>query len=221
MPIDVLICNAGLAKPGMIGEVEVKDLDLVTKTNFLGCVYPIHAVVPLMKQRSLENPSSIVIMSSLAGLIPVYGVNVYSATKYALKGLAEVLYLELLPWNIHVNLICPSFTKTDLLAEEYFGANATICGVGKTLYSYNQQSLDSADHVAKITLEGIKAGRFLTFTNRQGSTLGPLGRGFIPSDSFSTFFLELLLMIPYRFLNVLWLLHSKKVIMSSMNSNMN
>ncbi|KAI5059193.1 hypothetical protein GOP47_0025512 [Adiantum capillus-veneris] len=216
-PIDVLICNAGLAMAGMMGDVKEKDLDLVTKTNFLGCVYPIHAAIPLMKQRSLQNPSSIVIMSSLAGLVPLYGINVYSPTKYALKGLAELLLLELLPWNIRVNLVCPSFTKTNLLEEEYFGGNEIIRTIGRKLYSYNHKALESSDDVAMKTIEGVKTGEFLIFTNAQGASLGPLTRGLIPSESVGTFIIELLLMVPYRFVSLLWFLNAKKLV-HKMNS---
>ncbi|MCO5575284.1 hypothetical protein L7F22_029084 [Adiantum nelumboides] len=211
-PIDVLICNAGLAVAGMMGDVKGRELDLVTKTNFLGCVYPIHAAIPLMKQRSLHNPSSIVIMGSLAGLVSLYGVNVYSPTKYALKGLAELLHLELLPWNIRVNLVCPGFTKTNLLEEEFFGGNEIIKTLGRQLYSYNHKALESSDAVAAKTIEGMKRGEFLIFTNAQGAALGPLTRGLIPSESFGIFITELLLMVPYRFLSLIWFLNAKKLV---------
>eukprot|EP00250_Pteridium_aquilinum_P010561 c19475_g1_i1 orf=240-1247(-) len=211
-PIDILVCNAGLGIGGMVGDVKVEDIDIVTKTNLSGCVYPIHASIPLMKQRSLHHPSSIVIMSSLAGLVPLYGVNVYSPTKYALKGLAEVLHLELVPWNIRINLVCPSFTKTNLLEEEFFNGSETICAIGRTLYSYNHGALDSPDEVARRTIDAVKKGEFLIFTNQQGASLGPLTRGLIPSESISTFLIELVLMIPYRLLSLVWFLNAKKVI---------
>lgn len=209
-PIDILICNAGIGLASTIGDSKISDLEMVTRTNFLGCVYPIHAAIPLMKQRSLQNPSSIVIMSSLAGLVPLYGVNVYSPTKYALKGLAEVLHLEMIPWNIRVNLICPGFTKTNLLEEEFFNGTKIIQALGRKLYAYNHDALDSPKEVAEKTVQAIKKGDFLVFINQQGAALGPLTRGLIPSESIGTFLKELVLLVPFRVLSLIWFLNAKK-----------
>ena len=48
----------------------------------------------------------------------MYGHSVYTASKYALKGLAEGLRFELLPYNIKVSLICPGFTNTAFLVDD-------------------------------------------------------------------------------------------------------
>jgi NAD(P)-dependent dehydrogenase (short-subunit alcohol dehydrogenase family) len=45
----------------------------------------------------------------------MYGHSIYTATKYALRGLAESLRFELLPYDIKVNFVCPGFTNTPLL----------------------------------------------------------------------------------------------------------
>jgi 3-dehydrosphinganine reductase len=42
---------------------------------------------------------------------------VYTGTKYALKGIAESLRLELIPYNMRVNLVCPGFVETALLND--------------------------------------------------------------------------------------------------------
>lgn len=41
----------------------------------------------------------------------------YTGTKYAVKGIAECLRLELIPYNIRVNLVCPGFVDTALLDD--------------------------------------------------------------------------------------------------------
>lgn len=46
-----------------------------------------------------------------------YGASVYTATKYAVRGLAEALRLELLPFNIGVSVVCPGFTETPFLHD--------------------------------------------------------------------------------------------------------
>jgi len=46
-----------------------------------------------------------------------YGGNIYAATKYAQKGLAEVLRWELMPYNIRVHAVCPGFVDTPMSAD--------------------------------------------------------------------------------------------------------
>eukprot|EP01018_Ginkgo_biloba_P025122 Gb_16341 [translate_table: standard] len=116
-PIDVLICNAGLTRGGQIDNQSVEDVDLIIRTNLTGTIYSVHAALPLMKKHSKENPTSIVLIGSLASKYMFYGHSVYTATKHAVRGLAESLRLELLPYNIYISLVCPGFVDTPLLEE--------------------------------------------------------------------------------------------------------
>ena len=63
--------------------------------NYLGSVYATRAVVPGMKRR---NGGRIIFVSSQAGQVGLYGFSAYSASKFALRGLAESLQMEV---NIH------------------------------------------------------------------------------------------------------------------------
>ena len=46
-----------------------------------------------------------------------YGHGLYTATKYAIRGLAEALRVELLPYNIGVTHVCPGFVDTPMLRK--------------------------------------------------------------------------------------------------------
>lgn len=59
--------------------------------NFLGTIHTIKALLPRMKAR---REGHIVITSSMAALVGIYGYSVYSCTKFALRGLAESLHME-------------------------------------------------------------------------------------------------------------------------------
>lgn len=73
MPIDVLVCNAGVIISGPLDEVSTADLEDTVRINILGSVFPIHAALPLMKCRSSPaTPQSILLISSLAGLARDY-----------------------------------------------------------------------------------------------------------------------------------------------------
>jgi NADP-dependent 3-hydroxy acid dehydrogenase YdfG len=68
-PIDVLICNAGITRSGFFEDVSVEDLNAVVQTNLLGTVYPVHAALPSLKERSRSHPVAIVFIGSLASLV--------------------------------------------------------------------------------------------------------------------------------------------------------
>jgi 3-dehydrosphinganine reductase len=57
----------------------------------LGSVYSTRAVLPCMKQRGR---GSIVFVSSQAGQVGIWGYSAYSASKFALRGLAQALQME-------------------------------------------------------------------------------------------------------------------------------
>jgi 3-dehydrosphinganine reductase len=114
----VLICNAGRGQCGYVEDIPSQDVNTLVQTNLLGSLHAVHAALPFLKQQSSSNhPVSIVIMGSLASLVPLYANSVYTSTKYALKGLAESLKLELIPFGIRVTLLCPGFVDTPLADE--------------------------------------------------------------------------------------------------------
>ncbi|MCO5550994.1 hypothetical protein L7F22_004489 [Adiantum nelumboides] len=207
-PIDVLVCNAGISIVGPFDTMKVSDLETVTRTNLLGCVYTIHAALPLMKARSKHHPCSIVIMSSLSGLVFVYGANVYSATKHALKGLAEVLRFELLSCNIKVSLVCPGFTETPLLdgLEDHHATE------GNKIFFYDRAYAEEASVVAAKTMEGVKQGKYLITTSVAGLIIRILARGWTPAESLSDALIELLFLVPIRVGSHFWFPFAKWLI---------
>lgn len=85
------------------------------RVNYIGGVYCTKSVVETMKNRKFGR---IVFVSSQAGQIGIYGYTAYSATKFALRGLAEALQMELKPYNIYVTVSYPPDTDTPGFKEE-------------------------------------------------------------------------------------------------------
>jgi len=79
-PIDILVNNAGITRSGFMEDFSVEDIDTVVQTNVLGSVYPVHAILPQLKQRSRDHPISIVFIGSLASL--VRRMHTHCARKY-------------------------------------------------------------------------------------------------------------------------------------------
>ncbi|KAJ4431888.1 hypothetical protein ANN_20494 [Periplaneta americana] len=114
-PIFLLVNCAGTAICGRLEDICIKDVKYQMDLNFLGTLYPTKAVISRMKGRG---EGKIVLVSSQAGLLGIYGYTVYSSSKYALRGLAEALHMEAKPYNISVTLSFPPDTDTPGLAIE-------------------------------------------------------------------------------------------------------
>ncbi len=150
-PVDVLITSAGIARPGYFEEVPVAVFERTMAVNYLGTVYPLKALVPAMRARG---NGAVVLISSGAGLVGLFGYTPYAPTKFALRGLAEALRGELKPAGVHVMIVYPPDTDTPQLVEE----NLTKPVETKALTAGG--GLWTADAVAAVTLKGLANRRF-------------------------------------------------------------
>ena len=140
--------------------------------NYFGTLYMVRAVLPAMRRRG---GGQIVMISSGAGLVGIYGYTAYAPSKFALRGLAETLRGELKPDNIQVSIVYPPDTDTPQLAAENEikpPETARITGNAQVL---------SAEAVATATLRGIDRKRFqitpgweMTLLASLHSLIGPL-----------------------------------------------
>lgn len=148
---DLLITSAGMAHPGYFGEM---GMDIFTETmavNYFGTLYCIKAVLPSMMR---QKAGHIVMISSGAGLIGLYGYTAYSPSKFAVRGLAESLRGELKPAGIEVSIVYPPDTDTHQLATE----NQTK-PVETKLMTKSAQMM-TAEQVAQEILQGIRRKAF-------------------------------------------------------------
>jgi len=111
--IDALLVNAGSATMQMIGEVDEASFDAQVDINFKGSYFTIKYAIPFM-----NNPSSVVIVSTVGHLKGVGGFSVYSAAKGAVRTLARTLSAELLVSNgIRVNVLSPGAFPTPFFGK--------------------------------------------------------------------------------------------------------
>lgn len=69
----------------------LSSLQKLMSINYLGSVYPSRAVIATMKERRVGR---IVFVSSQAGQLGLFGFTAYSSSKFAIRGLAEALQME-------------------------------------------------------------------------------------------------------------------------------
>ncbi len=120
--IDIFVANAG-SQPGrdrrLIVELEEDAFDEVQRVNVKGTFLCCQAVARHMIARG--GPGKMIIMSSRAGKQASARYGAYVASKFALIGLTQTLALELAPYRINVNAICPGLVDTERV---YFMADA-------------------------------------------------------------------------------------------------
>ena len=117
--LDVLINNAGYELAGAVEEVSIAEATAQFDTNFFGVHRMVRAALPLMRaQRS----GRIVNVSSLAGMVSVPYMGIYSATKFALEGYTEALRMEVRSHGIHVSLVEPAFLNTPMQANRQYAS---------------------------------------------------------------------------------------------------
>jgi len=111
---DILVYNAGIHIPQPVFAIEKADWDMVLKVNLYGPMCILRALTPKMKN---VKRGKIVNISSIAGLVSKPGSGAYSASKSGLIGLTRASALDLAPYNILVNALCPGPTQTDMLGK--------------------------------------------------------------------------------------------------------
>lgn len=108
-PIFGLVNCAGIAICGKVEEFTIEEVKTMIDVNYLGTLYPIQLVAPKMKE---QREGFVVLTASQVALMGMFGYSVYSSCKFALRGLAESLEMELRPYGVSVTLALPPDTDT-------------------------------------------------------------------------------------------------------------
>jgi NAD(P)-dependent dehydrogenase (short-subunit alcohol dehydrogenase family) len=109
--IDVLVNNAGLGRSGSVEELSLPDFRAVMETNYFGALRCIKAVVPTMRQR---RSGCIINVTSVAGRVSTSPLAPYTASKFALEALSEVLAQEMKTFNVRVAIVEPGIIDTPM-----------------------------------------------------------------------------------------------------------
>ncbi|MGY1593607.1 SDR family NAD(P)-dependent oxidoreductase [Geodermatophilus sp. SYSU D00708] len=124
-----LVANAGVTWRARLADLDPADLARVADVNVTGTLLGIQALTPLMTAGG-----SVVAVGSVAALTGHFPV-AYTASKWALRGLAKAACLELGPHGIRVNTVHPGYIETPMTASAapaFRAANVAETPLGRT-----------------------------------------------------------------------------------------
>jgi len=117
--LGLLINNAGIALGGRFDQVTVEEFETVMNVNFRAPMLLTHALLPALRA---GDRSHLVNVSSLFGLIAPAGQSAYCASKFALRGLSQVLAGELAEDRIGVTTVHPGGIRTRIAENARVGS---------------------------------------------------------------------------------------------------
>ena len=110
--LDVMVNNAGIAKIGPLIDAEEKDISQILDINVKGDIYGIQAAAKQFQKQ--KTGGKIINACSIAGHQGFEMLGIYSATKFAVRGLTQTAAQELAKDKITVNAYCPGIVLTPM-----------------------------------------------------------------------------------------------------------
>ncbi len=163
-PMDVVMNIAGISAWGTVQSLEHRTWQRLVDVNLMGPIHVIETLVPPMIEAG--RGGHLVNVSSAAGLIGMPWHAAYSAGKFGLRGVSEVLRFDLRRHGIGVSLVCPGAVATPLTET------VDIAGVDKSSATFRRlqkrfrSSAVSPETAAQAILDGVRRNRYWVYTSR-------------------------------------------------------
>jgi NAD(P)-dependent dehydrogenase (short-subunit alcohol dehydrogenase family) len=167
--IDVLFNNAGVGSGGPIQEMTDADIDRQIAINFTGVVNGIRAAFP-----HLRRGSCVLNTSSAAGIYGVGNLSIYSATKFAVRGLTESHDIEWRELGIKSRSLMPGFIDTNIIGAVAEGSNMT----GKERLEAAGIPVSPVEIIGPAAWDAIHGNKVHTTVNKMAKQLAFAARWF-------------------------------------------
>jgi NAD(P)-dependent dehydrogenase (short-subunit alcohol dehydrogenase family) len=176
--MDVVMNVAGISTWGRIEQLEHEHWRRTIEIDLMGPISILECFVPAMIEAG--RGGHIVNVSSLAGLFGLPWHAPYSAAKFGLRGVSEVLRFDLRKHGIGVSLVCPGAVKTPLVdTVDIVGIDRDSPQMRKLIERFERRAV-SPESVAERIVEAIERNRYLVFTSADGRILHWVQRKFSP-----------------------------------------
>ncbi|MBN2668526.1 MAG: SDR family oxidoreductase [Bacteroidales bacterium] len=172
--IDVLVNNAGVSMRALFEDVELSVMRQLMDVNFWGAVYCTKFAMPYL----LKSKGSVVGVSSIAGFKGLPARAGYTASKYALHGFLEVLRTENINKGLHVMLLAPGFTASNIRNTALL-ADGTPQGDSPR----KEEKMMTAEEVAQHLIKGL-------LKRKRQVILTPIGKATVLINKFFPRFVD-------------------------------
>jgi NAD(P)-dependent dehydrogenase (short-subunit alcohol dehydrogenase family) len=176
--MDVLMNVAGVSTWGSVDRLEERHWRKMVEVNLMGPIAVIECFTPPMIEAG--RGGHVVNVSSAAGLFGLPWHAAYSASKFGLRGVSEVLRFDLSEHGIGVSLVCPGAVRTPLVESvEILGVDRESPPIRRMVARFERHAV-TPERVAGRILEAIEKDRYLVFTSRDIQLLHFLQRHLDP-----------------------------------------
>ncbi len=161
--LDVVMNIAGISTWGRIQDLEHHHWRRTIEIDLMGPIHIMEAFIPPMIEAG--RGGHLVNVSSAAGLfgLPIHAP--YSAAKFGLRGVSEVLRFDLEHHDITVTLVCPGAVDTPLVGTvDIVGVDRDNPRLKRSIEGF-QKHAASPESAAASIVKGVKRGRYLVFTS--------------------------------------------------------
>jgi NAD(P)-dependent dehydrogenase (short-subunit alcohol dehydrogenase family) len=161
--VDVVMNIAGISLWGPVELLTEQHWQRVVDVNLMGPIHVIQCLVPAMI--AAGRGGHLVNVSSAAGLFGLPWHAAYSASKFGLRGLSEVLRFDLQRHRIGVSLVCPGGVDTPLVETvKIVGVDTSRPQIQALRRRFRAHAVAPAVAAAAI-LDGVERGRYMIYTS--------------------------------------------------------
>jgi NAD(P)-dependent dehydrogenase (short-subunit alcohol dehydrogenase family) len=161
--MDIVMNIAGVSAWGTVDHLTHQHWKSMVDINLMGPIHVIETFVPPMVEA--RRGGHLVNVSSAAGLVALPWHAAYSASKYGLRGLSEVLRFDLARHRIGVSVVVPGAVNTPLVQSvQIAGVDREDPNVQKWTNRFTGHAV-SPEHVADRILAGVRRNRYLIYTS--------------------------------------------------------
>jgi NAD(P)-dependent dehydrogenase (short-subunit alcohol dehydrogenase family) len=176
--VDVVMNVAGISAWGTVDRLEHRHWRSMVDVNLMGPIHVIESFVPAMI--AAGRGGHLVNVSSAAGLLGLPRHAAYSASKFGLRGVSEVLRFDLKQHGIGVSLVCPGGVATPLTETvEIAGVDQTGPRFARMQAHFRKRAV-SPEQAADAILRAVRRNRYLVYTSRDIQAAFLLQRLFPP-----------------------------------------
>ncbi|HET9185362.1 MAG TPA: SDR family oxidoreductase [Solirubrobacterales bacterium] len=162
--MDVVMNVAGVSTWGSIERLRHEDWEKMVAVDLMGPISVLECFVPPMIEAG--RGGHLVNVSSAAGLLGLPWHAAYSAAKFGLRGVSEVLRFDLRRHGIGVSLVCPGAVRTPLVGTvEIVGVDRDSPRIRAITKRFEERAV-SPEEVAARILAAVRRNRYLVFTSR-------------------------------------------------------